>query len=415
MMATRRMDRFSQLPTEILESILGLLAIQEAARMAILSNFWRQMWFNIRDLKFDCNFFHYIERKYSSAHSDLMTKTTKSETINSDVLTSAGMHVVNKVLMQHNGHIRKFEFSFIHHGRSSLTSRAFEIDQWFLLVTQKGVEQLDIRFLVDKDEYSLPKCIFSCPTLKRLWIHGVSVEPLNMPCILPNATSLAFVNSKFEPNDALDYRVNVPMLERLLLIGCDNMFSFNITAPKLFDLKIHSCWYEQCSGFLPVHLDLGSVISLDLDALSLKKFVEDFPNSGPQLQPHELNVEYLYLSNPYNEDDASSAFIHLLKLCPKSHEIHMDMAFVEALRDCLDTKSENSKELYRVAETHNLLHTLSIDFFDACENYLPLVKGLLSSFPTLVKFVIKDLDSESSKQILELPTNVEMTVVNFEY
>ncbi|CAH9119693.1 unnamed protein product [Cuscuta europaea] len=409
------MDRFSELPSKILDKILGLLAIQEAARMAILYNFWREMWFNLRDLNFDCNFFHYIERKYSSAHSDVMTKTTKSEMINSDVLTSAGMHIVNKVLMQHHGHIRKFEFSFIHHGRSSITSRAFDIDQWLLLITRKGVEQLDIRFLGEKDEYSLPKCIFSCPTLERLWIQGVSVEPLNMPCIFPNATSLAFVNVKFEPNDALDCRVNVPTLERLLLIGCDNMFSFNITAPKLCDLKIHSCWYEECSGFLPVHLDLGSVRTLDLDALSLKKFVEDFPSSGPQLQPHELNVEYLYLSNPYNEDDASSAFIHLLKLCPKSHEIYMDMAFVEALRDCLGTKSENSKELYRVAKTHNLLHTLSIDFFDACENYLPLVKGLLSSFPTLVKFVINNLNSEFHKQILELPRNVEMEVVNFEY
>ncbi|CAH9096434.1 unnamed protein product [Cuscuta epithymum] len=411
-MAMRNLDRLSELSSEILDKILGLLSIQEAARMAILSTFWREMWFNLRDLNFNCLFFYDIEKKYSSAHSDFRAQTSKTETINSDILTSAGMYVVNKVLIEHKGHIRKFGFSFFHHGRSSLTSRSFDIDQWLLLITRKGVEVIDIRFQRDgKDEYSLPKCIFSCPTLKRLWLHGVSVEPLNMPCILPNATSLSFVNVKFDPNDALDYRVNVPMLERLLFIGCANMFSFNITAPKLCELQIHS-WYDQCGGFLPVHLDMATVSTLILDALSLKKFVEEFANSPLQLQPHELNVENLCLTNPYDEDDASSAFIRLLKLCPKSRDIHMDMAFVEAMRDCLGT-TENSKELHRVAETRNLLHTLSIDFFDACENYPALIKGLVSSFPTLVKFVINDLDSEFNQKILEFPTNVEMKVVNF--
>ncbi|CAH9119691.1 unnamed protein product [Cuscuta europaea] len=91
MMATRSMDRFSELPSEILDKILGLLDIQEAARMAILSKFWREMWFNLTDLNFDCNFFYHIEKKYSSAYSHFRTKTTKTETINSDILTSAGM------------------------------------------------------------------------------------------------------------------------------------------------------------------------------------------------------------------------------------------------------------------------------------------------------------------------------------
>ncbi|CAH9096446.1 unnamed protein product [Cuscuta epithymum] len=413
MMATRRMDRFSELPSEILDNILRLLAIQEAARMAILSKLWREMWLNLRDLNFDWNFFQYIEKKYSSAHSALRTKKTKTETISSDTLTSAGMYVVNKVLTEHKGHIRKFKFSFFHHGRTSLTSRSFDIDQWLLLITRKGVEVMDICFDREgKDEYSLPKCIFSCPTLKTLRLHGVSVEPLEMPCILPNATSLSFENVEFEPNDALEYRVNVPMLESLLFIDCANMFRFNITAPKLCKLHIHSS-DDQCRSFLPLRLDMASVSTLILDVLSLKKFVEDFRSSGPQLQPHELNVECLCLSNDSNEDGVFSAFIHLLKLCPKLRELKMDLAFVKALRNCLGTKSENSKELYRVAKAHNLLHTMSIDFVNACENYPALIMGLLSSFPTLVKFIIYDLDSEFNTKILEFPKNVEMKVVNF--
>ncbi|CAH9096428.1 unnamed protein product [Cuscuta epithymum] len=280
MMATGSMDRFSELPSEILDKILGLLDIQEAARMAVLSTFWREMWFNLTDLNFGCSFFYHIWKKYSSAHSHFRTKTTKTETTNSDILTSAGMYVVNKVLTEHKGHIRKFEFSFFHHGRISLASRSFDIDQWLLLITRKGVEELDIDFERNgKDEYSLPKCILSCPTLKRLWLRGVSVGPLNMPCILPNATSLSFLNVKFEPNDALDYKVNVPMLESLLLIGCDNMFSFNITAPKLCKLIFQSCRYDQCRGFLPVHLELGSLCFLNLDALSLKVVSPFFPTT----------------------------------------------------------------------------------------------------------------------------------------
>ncbi|CAH9096448.1 unnamed protein product [Cuscuta epithymum] len=115
--------------------------------MAILSTFWREMWFNLRDLNFDYMFFCYIEKKYSSsAHTEVRTKTTKNETVNSDILTSAGMYVVNKVLIEHKGHIRKFGFSLFHYGRSSLTSQSFDIDQWLLLITRKGNEGLDIRF-----------------------------------------------------------------------------------------------------------------------------------------------------------------------------------------------------------------------------------------------------------------------------
>ncbi|CAH9096420.1 unnamed protein product [Cuscuta epithymum] len=390
-MTMMRRDRISELPAEILDKIMGLLPIQEAARMAVLSTFWKDIWLNLTELNFDFRFNLHIHKNSSYRQSDTCLFPEFS--------------VINKVLMQHNGHIHKFVFVSYFHG-VSLKSWSYHIDQWLLLVTQKGVEEIFLS--IDREveyEYILPSCIYSCPTLKKLYISGVSIERVIAPCVIPNITSLCLVSVACKPNARQeDLKIDLPMLENLSFIRCKNMIHCNIAAPVLGALAIKG------PGSISVNLNWRSLRTLDLDALSLKSLVEDFCRS---LQPPALNVELLKLSNVITpNDDVSSAFIHLLKLCPKLVKLDMNMQFLEGLRNCLESGSELSMELYDVAQTRNLLHSLSLEF-DECESCMPLVKGLLASFPTLEKFIVSDLNSGFKQKILEFPrasTKVELVL-----
>ncbi|XP_031120895.1 F-box/LRR-repeat protein At3g03360-like [Ipomoea triloba] len=272
----RLRDRISELPADIVDMILGFLPIEQAARMA-----W-------------------------------------------DVWMSATLYVINKVLNQHNGLIRTFFIDF-QHLRNTLRSRSFDLDQWLLFVTQKGVEEIDLSLMVE-DEYRLPNCIFSCLTLRRLYLNGVSVESINAHCTLPNVTLLCFRNIDFDGVD-LPVQVDFPMLKYLSFMGCNNLSNLNISAQKLYSLTINNCLFCQ----LPFNLDLRSVCTLDLDSYAVKDFVKGCTRRGLQPQPLVLNVECLILSeSEIYTDDISSEFIHLLRICPKLWELDLSLSLARA-------------------------------------------------------------------------------------
>nr|GMD24164.1 F-box/FBD/LRR-repeat protein At1g13570-like [Ipomoea batatas] len=116
------------------------------------------------------------------------------------------MYVINKVLNQHNGLIRTFVVNFQGNTRKSLKSRSFDIDQWFLFVTRKGVEEIFLSFMVG-DDYRFPSYIFSCPTLRfthgfpklRDEFHTVAqrlkvLQKLNLTEFVPCKPYVAFIN-----------------------------------------------------------------------------------------------------------------------------------------------------------------------------------------------------------------------------
>ncbi|VFR03515.1 unnamed protein product [Cuscuta campestris] len=421
-MASRR-DRFSELPADILDMILGFMPIVAAARMAVLSTLWRDLWFSLSQLCFNEYFFSHIQDKYVSYYAASGVRDKKviydNESIN--ILVSVSFNVITRVLMHHKGVIRKFLFVFSDDGvgQGTIRSRLLDIDQWLSFVTLKGVEDIHLSF---DQEYGflLPSCIFSCPTLRRLHLSGASYDTVNAPCILLNFTKLRFRNVRFEPIDLLNYTINAPMLENLSFYECDQtMFYFNVTAPKLCTLKIINCSYRQEIAYLPVSSSLGNARTLVLDPYSIINFFEPFIKRGKLLQPRDLNVECLMLcEDPFNLDiddrflvagDISSAFIHLLQVCPKMREIQIQAWFLEAMHECLKAQSPLSKELYSAAQTLKSLHTLSLsydEFFKtSSDDSLLWVEGLLSSFPTLEKFIIRGgkISLKTAQKLLRSP------------
>ncbi|XP_031121485.1 F-box/FBD/LRR-repeat protein At1g13570-like [Ipomoea triloba] len=393
-------DRISELPVGILDNILGFLPIQEAARTVILSSSWKDIWFSLTKLNFCHGFFDYICLKYSDAEG------WKSDS------QSPIWEVINKILMQHNGPIQKivFDFSeevFVFHSPeefdfwdiSKLLS--YNLNQWFLLLTQNGVEEIDISCFRET-KCQVPNCLLSCPTLKKLKLENVDVEPINDYCILPNVTSLSLRYVDFNPTTCSDYGVYLPMLEDLSFDQCDKIFYFNIVAPKLGSLEIslleYSPYLKKKFGVLPPNLDLRSISRFDLicSPCCFEVLIKEHIRVG---HAPALNFELLKLSvatcrfTP--EYINNSAFINLLRACPKLCEL--DIWHLEPL----NLNPEDfvlMEELSSVAQTLKMLRTLKFSRFFGLTSEVQTIKALLACFPGIKKvFIVRGLISSDEE------------------
>ncbi|RAL37558.1 hypothetical protein DM860_000252 [Cuscuta australis] len=368
-------DRTSQLPVEILDHIMGLLPIQQAAKTAVLSKVWRDVWFSLTRLCFDHDFFSYFNKKYRRA-----SKYVKK---------SSCLYVINKVLLQHKGCIRKFVFLYGNAGKLTIRSRSFDMDQWLLLVTRKGVEDIHLHF--GHNEYKLPSFIFSCSTLRTLRLDGFSIQPQNSPCSLRNLSTLCFANVKFVSRYLANNALDVPKLENLVFKYCEDIFHFNITARKLCSLKVNCCSGKEVGKFLPVNLDLTSICTLDLDYYTLVYIIGQYTTKECLLQLPALNVELLKLSSFCFHDDArTSAFTCLLCKCPKLCNLEISFAYQwgEDINKCIDAESKRLKKLRRVLQTHKMLLILKLSSFSGLRPQMHFIQEMLACLPTLEKVII---------------------------
>ncbi|CAH9096380.1 unnamed protein product [Cuscuta epithymum] len=384
-----RRDRISQLPEDVLDHILGLLPIQQAAKIAVLSTVWRDLWTTLTQLCFDCHFFEYFNRKYRRASKY--------------VRKSSALYVITKILLQHKGTIRKCVIHLSLSGDLIVRSRSFDFDQWLHLVTFKGVEEFHLRF---GRAYKLPNCIFLCSTLKSLHLHGFSIEPLNLPRTFPpNLTSLYLAYVDFGSTNLSNYVVDVPMLENLSFWSCANIPDFKITARKLCSLAINGWYYSQLNKSPRLNLDFKSICTLDLDSSSLQYIVEESATREQLLQPHALNVELLKVSRfCFQRDVVTFAFVSLLCICPKLYKLEISFTYEEDTTKAIDATSNLLKKLCSVVRTYDGLLVLKLCSFRGFRSQMLFIKEMLANLPSLetVLFINDCIyDSNKKHEIME--------------
>ncbi|CAH9096386.1 unnamed protein product [Cuscuta epithymum] len=358
-----RGGRTSQLPEEILDHILGLLPIQEAAKTAVLSTVWRDLWTTLTQLCFDDHFFKCFEKNYPWAGE-------------------YRFYVFTKILLQHKGTIRKCVINLSHARIPHVWSLSFDCDKWLSLVTSKGVQELLLNFGFPK--YKLPNCIFSCKTLTTLHLRGFSIEPLNLPCTLPpNLTSLCLEYVTFAPTNVSNYVVDVPMLKNLSFRSCTNILHFKTTARNLCSLTINGLCGELDQS-LWLNFDLKSIRTLDLGYWSLQNFL------GPraQFQPNALSVELVKLSGlcfEYHVD--VSAFVCLLCVCPKLCELEITFSETSLDFEAIDATSKRLKKLCRVFRTYERLLVLKFGLFCGYRSQMLFIMEMLACVPSLERVI----------------------------
>ncbi|CAH9124131.1 unnamed protein product [Cuscuta epithymum] len=371
-----RSDRISLLPEDILDHILGFLPIQDIAKTAVLSTMWRDLWFTLRQLCFDRQFFRYFDNK---------CKASRYEKI------SCAFYTINKVILQHKGTIQKFVIDLSHVGERTIKSRSYDCDQWLPLVKSKGVEELHLFFKLTPYNYKLPNWVFSCSTLKGLHLGGFRIEPTEFPSTLSNLTSLYLHAVCFGPTNLPCYVVDGPMLKNLSFSSCNSIAPFKITARSLSSLTIKNCFNRDSGKILPIACDLISIRTLDVDYGSLE---------GLPVQANAINLELLKLSKfRFQDDVTTSAFVRLLSICPKLCKLEITYAGTDV--NCIESLSELLKNLHSVAQTCKKLLFLELNLYKGEWAEILFINEMLASLPALEKVTITCSGPRMKSKILE--------------
>uniref|UniRef100_M1D714 Ubiquitin-protein ligase n=2 Tax=Solanum tuberosum TaxID=4113 RepID=M1D714_SOLTU len=195
-------DIITALPVNVVDRILKLLPVHDAAKTSILSRKWRGIW---------------ASHPYLVLNSLFCKRLiTKSE--------SFFRETVDMILLQHIGDIVEFDLDV-----SGVRLSSFiDIDRWMLFVTRNGVKKLTLKMSKTiNTTYKVPSYIFNCRTLEHLTLFNCIFKPPNPFLGFNNLITLCLRRITFVP--ATEFCViNAPILINLTLIRCKCTQYFNI-------------------------------------------------------------------------------------------------------------------------------------------------------------------------------------------
>ncbi|KAM7487562.1 hypothetical protein LguiB_025046 [Lonicera macranthoides] len=199
-------DMISNLPENLIETILTHLPTRDAVRTSILSRKWRYRWTNLPKLVFD---------------NTLLCQEPRGNQLSP---TKEILFTIYKIILLHNRPILEFSLTI------SELEPCSEVDLLVLFLSRNGVEKLTLYFW--KDEYKLPLSLFSCLRLTHLDLAYCLFKPPPTFNGFSCLTSLEFDEVSFDAKTFGSFISSCPLLERLYMQGCTS-FCFEVIAPKL--------------------------------------------------------------------------------------------------------------------------------------------------------------------------------------
>ncbi|KDP24339.1 hypothetical protein JCGZ_25635 [Jatropha curcas] len=218
-----KIDRISNLPWDVLDSILVHLPLREAARTSILSRKWRYKWTGLSQFVFD-------DKCIRSSLSDKVARWVEI------------MKIINKVRFYHSGPIEKFKLA------TYCCPNYSDLNQWIDFLTEKGIKELIIQDFSFIKRFKLPSCVFSCPKLNCLELYGCIFR---LPTFFRGFDCLKSLqlSHSFIVSDTLESLIcNCPVLEKLTLWNIDHLSFVRIHNPNIKYLKLDSKFEDICLG-----------------------------------------------------------------------------------------------------------------------------------------------------------------------
>ncbi|XP_031386553.1 F-box/FBD/LRR-repeat protein At1g13570 isoform X2 [Punica granatum] len=220
-------DRLSDLPPNIVESILTRLPIREAVKTSILSRSWRYKWASLTKLVFDDNCV------------DSLGDFTKDIFVN----------FVTRCLFLHQGPIHMFKLS------TSYLQYVPDIDQWILFLSRNDIKELVLE-LGEGEWFRVPSCLFNCSKLTRLELVNCELDPPPTFKGFPNLRILT-LHQVLVAADAIESLISsCPVLENLSLSYFDSL-AMTISAPNLKYLNLEGEFKDICLENTPALVALS--------------------------------------------------------------------------------------------------------------------------------------------------------------
>nr|XP_028945228.1 putative F-box/FBD/LRR-repeat protein At4g13965 [Malus domestica] len=264
-------DGISELPDEILSSIVSLLPLKEAAATSILSKRWQYVWASTLTLNFDARLeFGDTLWRFNSMPPELK-----------DLEQHRYVNWIDTVVEQHRGRvIKQFRASFYVD-----CCFASSIDKWIQFAMNKRVQVLELVFHIESynrwgDLYTFPHKLLGLE-------NGSTLKLEHMRSDIPSLRSCGY-NTGFKllrvlhfqfvdvTGEVLEYFLsNCPVLERLTVHSAfTNLVNLRVIGPsvalKYLDIKF--CPYLQT-----IEICDANLLSLDYEGSAINMLVSNVP------------------------------------------------------------------------------------------------------------------------------------------
>ena len=204
------MDRLSDLPLSIIETILCLIPIQEAGRTSILSKEWRYRWTKIPKLVFEENTFQ-VSTVDGAESSILEQKHLEPDERQKMDKKSKLIHAVGQVLLMHDGPLHEFTLSLVR------SNQRVKIDHILTHLSRKtSIKKLKLNFAFAG--YRLPSSIFSFRQLTDLCLIGCSFDHHLTFDGFGSLTSLYLLGVFISTKTLLHLLSSCPLLKTVILV-----------------------------------------------------------------------------------------------------------------------------------------------------------------------------------------------------
>nr|GME04032.1 F-box/FBD/LRR-repeat protein At1g13570-like [Ipomoea batatas]GME19218.1 F-box/FBD/LRR-repeat protein At1g13570-like [Ipomoea batatas] len=222
-------DLISALPVEVKDRILECLPTRDAARTALLSRHWNDVWLQHGRLVLDRECLESVHQRQDDRPVNRLFWDGRS-----------CVNIINNILFLRTGPVKKFTLKLSCANRMPQQS---DFDRWCRFLSRNGVEELHISLYSNQEpQYQLPFCLLSCRTIKQLIVEGPFIDmPVNACDIFSNVTSLEFLDVEFKRGvNGIASSISIPKLEKLAFKYCVGIYKFEISSPKLEILSVIS-------------------------------------------------------------------------------------------------------------------------------------------------------------------------------
>ncbi|GJR27359.1 F-box/FBD/LRR-repeat protein-like protein [Tanacetum coccineum] len=280
------LDRISSLPSTIIENILCLVPIQDAARTSVLSKDWRYSWTKIPKLFFAI-YPYPISNKVSIDDNPLCLLEETFEMPSERIFMSRRFKLfsaIYQVLLVHQGPILDFTLSV------DADETCVEIDQVISYLSRMNtVKKLTLELSLG---YKLPLSFFSLHQLTDLSLVFCNVGYQPTLNGFGNLTSLHMEHVEIDKETLLRFLSNCPLLKSITV----DMVSRNIGFETFTTIQLFEC--------LPV------IEQVTFSSTFLLCFFQDVVPR--QLTASLLHLEYVCLEGIWYRDTFVLPFIALL-------------------------------------------------------------------------------------------------------
>ncbi|KAJ0714021.1 putative FBD domain, leucine-rich repeat domain superfamily, F-box-like domain superfamily [Helianthus annuus] len=372
------MDRISKLPVGVIETILCLLPIQEAARTSILSKEWRYHWIKIPKLVFiEDQFQEWTRGPKPSAIELRLNKPSKRKDM---AKRCRFFYAIYEVLLRHEGPIHEFTLSM------GVDTSCVEIDHIILHLSKKNtLKILKLDFEAGGDEgHRLPISLFSLHHLTSLYLHGCALYQQRSFNEFGCLTTLHLGSVWTYVKTLLRLLSSCPLLKRLTL-DCECSVIFRSGDTTIVDLF-------KC---LPL-IEYLNVVLFIVECFAPKRLPKELPTALVHLK--YLCVDRLCFMHIYG-----LPFLALLiRSSPNLEKLKLVMYNGNWL-DEDDLGSFTLDDYSDIMLEH--LEEYEIRNFSDAENELDFVRLILAKSPVLKKVTVSpyyNFDKDEEPQISEI-------------